>query len=172
MSRYHRRSALTSAKLGCALFIVGFYFLYSYFNEFTPYTSGRHRPAPLVIQCQTWPNGTGEVDNEKRTRILHAMRHTFQGYLTKAWTHDDIKPVTGGTRRSRNGWGVFVVDSSSTLALMGLRSELSRAMQFIADGIDFNNPVGLVDPFETTIRYLGGILSLVDLIDAGVVPKR
>ena len=172
MPPYQRRSAVTLAKLASGLFVVLFYFLYSRLYDPTPYTSGRQRPAPLIIQHQTWPNATGAADEAKRARIVRAMRQTFNGYLEKAWTHDDVKPVTGGTRRSRNGWGVFIVDSSSTLALMGLWNELTRSVNYIINDIDFNNPVGLVDPFETTIRYLGGILSLVDLTDAGVIPIR
>jgi mannosyl-oligosaccharide alpha-1,2-mannosidase len=166
-----RRTAVTIAKLSCAVFIVLFYLLYSSFNSPTPYTQGGlKRPNALSITYTQWnETNTGDTDDEKRGRIQRVMRQTWNGYLERAWTHDEIKPVTGGTRRSRNGWGVFVVDSSSTLALMGMWNELARAVGFILE-IDFNNPVGLVDPFETTIRYLGGILSLVDMMDAGVIP--
>ena len=116
-------------------------------------------------------NNTGTPDHDKLKRISRAMRDTYQGYANQAWGHDDILPVTGGTRRSRNGWAVFIVDSSSTLAVMRMWSEMKRNVEFIINNIDFNSPIGVVDPFETTIRYLGGIVSLIDMYDAGMIPN-
>lgn len=40
-------------------------------------------------------------------------------------------------------------------------------MDFTIHSLDFSRASDLVDPFETTIRYLGAMVSTVDLLDAG-----
>jgi mannosyl-oligosaccharide alpha-1,2-mannosidase len=112
------------------------------------------------------------VDLVKKKRVKEAMEHTFRGYRNRAWGSDDVKPDSGGPRNSRNKWGAFIVDSSTTLALMGMWEELAEELDFIVTKIEFRSPVGLVDPFETTIRYLGGLVSLVELGDSGVIPAK
>lgn len=52
----------------------------------------------------------------------------------------------------RNGWGATIVDGLSTLILAGLEEELFDALNYTVQ-IDFTAPDGLVDPFETIIRY-------------------
>ena len=123
------------------------------------------------IQKQTWDNGTSLADEKRASAVVTAAKRTFELYRSKAWGYDDIHPISGGTGSSRNGWGAFIIDSSTTLALMGLWDELSLEIEYIVQSLDFGETQGLVDPFETTIRYLGGLVSLIDLIDAGVVPK-
>ncbi|KAI9678493.1 MAG: hypothetical protein M1829_002091 [Trizodia sp. TS-e1964] len=112
------------------------------------------------------------ADKEKANRIKKAMKRTFWKYRLKAWGFDDILPITGGHYSSRNGWGAMIVDSASTLAIMGLWEELQLSIDHIIDSVDFEEPYGLVDSFETTIRYIGGLTSVVDLIDHGVVPAH
>lgn len=41
-----------------------------------------------------------------------------------------------------------------------------QQLGFVLDELDFSKAEGLVDPFETTIRYLGALVSTVDLLDA------
>ncbi len=50
---------------------------------------------------------------------------------------------------------------------MGLSAELQLSVEYIINSIDFTTAENLVDPFETTIRYLGALVSLTDLIDSG-----
>ncbi|KAF2877563.1 mannosyl-oligosaccharide alpha-1,2-mannosidase-like protein [Massariosphaeria phaeospora] len=123
------------------------------------------------IQYAEWQNGTDGADVDKAEKVRGAMKYTFWNYREHAWGCDDILPVSGGNSTSRNGWGAFIVDSASTLALMGLWDELALSIEHIIS-IDFSTAADLVDPFETTIRYLGGLVSLVDLIDAGLVPTN
>jgi mannosyl-oligosaccharide alpha-1,2-mannosidase len=52
----------------------------------------------------------------------------------------------------RNGWGATIVDGLSTLIIAGLQDELVAALNHTVK-IDFTSPDGLVDPFETIIRY-------------------
>jgi mannosyl-oligosaccharide alpha-1,2-mannosidase len=148
--------------------------LYLIIKEFSHPTVHAHKIIPTWgahIQNTEWQNGTEKADTEKAELIRAAMKHTFRQYRQNAWGNDDIRPVTGGNYSSRNGWGAFIVDSSTTLAVMGLWDELAESVQFITS-VDFSISQGLVDPFETTIRYLGGLVSLIDLADSGVIPEK
>lgn len=122
------------------------------------------------MQFEKWEKNEGKADINKRAQIKAAMQHTYRGYRQKAWGKDDIKPVSGGYNNTRNGWGAFIVDSSTTLVMMGMWDELKEELDFITK-IDFTVSEELVDPFETTIRYLGGMVSIVELGDAGLIPS-
>jgi mannosyl-oligosaccharide alpha-1,2-mannosidase len=171
MLRKARRSPIAISKLLCATFIILFYIFYSQLNP-PALTIGQPLPKRPSIQFEKWRNNTGKADIERRKRVREAMEHTFRGYRNKAWGTDDIQPVSGGIKNSRNGWGAFIVDSSTTLAIMGMWEELSQEITFIVNEIDFRLGNGMVDPFETTIRYLGAIVSLVELGDAGIIPNN
>ncbi|KAF2805479.1 mannosyl-oligosaccharide alpha-1,2-mannosidase-like protein [Mytilinidion resinicola] len=166
-----RRNPTSSFKLLAAFLIITFYLVIRGFSG-SESSSHKRRHAPLGahIQFEGWKNGSGHADEEKATQVREAMKHTFSKYREYAWGYDDIKPVSGGNGTSRNGWGAFIVDTASTLALMGMWDELELEVDHIIDKVNFTTAYGLVDPFETTIRYLGGLLSVVDLIDAGTVP--
>jgi mannosyl-oligosaccharide alpha-1,2-mannosidase len=170
MFRKSRRNPVALSKILCALFIVAFYLVYSQLNP-PALTIGQPLPKRPSIQFDKWRNGTGKADLDKKKRVREAMEHTFRGYHNRAWGADDILPVSGYSKNSRNGWGAFIVDSSTTLAVMGMWEQLLEEVNFIVDEIDFRVPDGKVDPFETTIRYLGGMVSLVELGDAGVIPN-
>ncbi|ORY59231.1 mannosyl-oligosaccharide alpha-1,2-mannosidase-like protein [Pseudomassariella vexata] len=157
---------LSRFKILTAVVVVALYFLF--FRSPTPPPRVAQRPR---IQLTTWRDGKGLADNAKASAVLGAMAHTFKGYHEMAWGSDGVRPISGRKRDDRNGWGCFIVDSATTLALMGMWDELELSIQFIKE-IDFSHPKGLVDPFETTIRYLGGLVSLVDLIDIGIVPDH
>jgi mannosyl-oligosaccharide alpha-1,2-mannosidase len=169
MLRQASRHPITFSKLLCGVFIVTFYIIYSQLNP-PALTKGQPLPKRQSIQFERWRNNTGKADVEKKNKVKEAMAHTFRGYKSRAWGTDDIKPVTGGTRNSRNGWGAFIVDSSTTLSVMGMWEELLSEINFMIE-TDFTTPAGKVDVFETTIRYLGGLVSLVELGDAGVIPN-
>lgn len=165
-----RRHPASAFKLLAAFLVVSFYLVLRGF----PSTESRTRKTPLFgtrVQFEGWKNDSGAADEAKADQVVNAMKYTFWRYKEYAWGYDDIKPVSGGNKTSRNGWGAFIVDTTTTLALMGLWDELALEVDHIVDSIDFNIAQGLVDPFETTIRYLGALVSLTDLLDAGVVPS-
>lgn len=69
---------------------------------------------------------------------------------------------------SFNGWGVSIVDSLDTLLLLGLGPQFERAMDHI-NALNFTQSQHDVAPFfETTIRYLGGLLSAYALVEDGI----
>src|SRR5579862_3237791 len=132
----------------------------------------------------------GEVwggDARRADRVVETMKRTFWKYRIRSWGFDDIKPLSGGQGTSRyvcqfnltrlrvahslrllsdllvfrNGWCAFIVDTSTTLAVMGMWEELQLEVDHITEKIDFATADGGVDTFETTIRYLGALVSLV-----------
>jgi mannosyl-oligosaccharide alpha-1,2-mannosidase len=165
-SKFERNPQSSFKLLACVL-VITLYLLIKEFQNPTvhqPFTT----PVGAHVQYAQW-NGTGKAHQKRADSVRDAMRYTFRKYRETAWGYDDVLPVSGKGSSSRNGWGAFIVDSASTLALMGLWDELSHSIEHIL-GIDFTTAEDLVDPFETTIRYLGGLLSIVDLYDAGLIP--
>ncbi|EXJ55330.1 hypothetical protein A1O7_08257 [Cladophialophora yegresii CBS 114405] len=95
--------------------------------------------------------------------IKEAMVHSWHGYRQKAWLHDELAPVTGGSRKTLGGWSVTLVDALDTLYLMGMTGEFDEAVAAVAD-IDFTTATQLpINVFETTIRYLGGLIGAYDV---------
>ncbi|KAF1812061.1 seven-hairpin glycosidase, partial [Eremomyces bilateralis CBS 781.70] len=162
----------TTFKFLSAALVLIFYFVFMSFKTPTPHHR-MHLPKVKTppIQFGHAVKYSISPDPEKLRRTRDAMQHTWYAYRNHAWGHDGIKPVSGKPDDSRNGWGAFIVDSSTTLALMDLWSELKLNIQHILR-IDFTQAIGLVDPFETTIRYLGGMLSLIEMSDAGLIPEK
>ncbi|EXJ94169.1 hypothetical protein A1O1_02562 [Capronia coronata CBS 617.96] len=110
-----------------------------------------------------------ESETARRTRharldsIRSAMVHSWTGYRSKAWLHDELAPVTGGYRTTFNGWAATLIDSLDTLWIMGLKADFEEAVAAVA-AIDFDTPAHLpINVFETTIRYLGGLLGAYDV---------
>ncbi|KAJ9613194.1 hypothetical protein H2200_003135 [Cladophialophora chaetospira] len=95
--------------------------------------------------------------------IKEAMQHSWNGYRNHAWLKDELSPVTGGHRTSLGGWSVTMIDALDTLWLMGMKTEFEEAVEEVTN-IDFNTPAQLpINVFETTIRYLGGLLGAYDV---------
>lgn len=105
----------------------------------------------------------GKRDEEKLKVIKDAFMHTWSSYKKLAWGKDELRPVSGKSRDPFNGWGATLVDSLDTLWMMGLKDEFEEAVKKVED-IDFTtSPRQDIPVFETTIRYLGGLLSAYDI---------
>ncbi|KAI0046482.1 glycoside hydrolase family 47 protein [Auriscalpium vulgare] len=91
--------------------------------------------------------------------VRDAFLHAYHGYEKYAAPHDELLPLTNMSIDSFNGWGVSIYDSLDTMLLMNLTEEFDRAMVTVAQA-NFSLPTNQFAPFfETTIRYLGGMLS-------------
>ena len=100
---------------------------------------------------------------EKRNEIKEAFKHSWSGYRKYAWLHDEVRPVSGGSRDPFCSWAATLVDALDTLVIMGLDEEFREATEAL-EQIDFTtSPRSDVPLFETTIRYLGGLLAAHDL---------
>lgn len=100
---------------------------------------------------------------EKLERITNMFSHSWSGYRSQAWLHDELSPKSGGRRDPFCGWGATLVDTLDTLWIMNLKEEFEEAVQAVK-GIDFTTATRNDIPlFETVIRYLGGLLGAYDV---------
>lgn len=104
---------------------------------------------------------------KKRLERLNAVKasfaHSWAGYKFNAWKKDEVKPVDGGSETSFGGWAATLVDTLDTLWIMGMKAEFQEAVEAVAE-IDFTETEEeTLNVFETTIRYLGGLIAAYDL---------
>ncbi|KAL1303304.1 hypothetical protein AAFC00_006709 [Neodothiora populina] len=101
----------------------------------------------------------------KLAAVKEVAARSWKGYRDNAFMHDEVKPVTGGFKDPFCGWAATLVDGLDTLWIMGLKEEFEEAVRAVGK-IDFTtSPRKDIPLFETTIRYLGGLLSAYDLSD-------
>ncbi|KAJ6541128.1 glycoside hydrolase family 47 protein [Mycena sp. CBHHK59/15] len=89
---------------------------------------------------------------------------SYNAYREFAFGHDDLSPVSKSFSDGRNGWGASIVDAMPTMFVMGLTDFFNEAVNF-SSNIDFSKSQtsDTVSLFETTIRYVGGLLSAYEL---------
>ena len=103
-----------------------------------------------------------------RKRRQAAVKMTFErcwsAYKMYAWKQDELMPIFGRSKTTFGGWGATLVDSLDTLWIMDMKDEFNEAVAAVTE-IDFAPGHGELNMFETTIRYLGGLLAAYDLTD-------
>lgn len=100
---------------------------------------------------------------ERRHAVKQAFLHTWEGYKKFAWLQDEVAPVSGGFKNTFGQRGASLVDALDTLVIMDLDDEFELAVRAVKR-IEFTTAgTRRLNVFETTIRYLGGLLSAYDL---------
>lgn len=102
-----------------------------------------------------------------RLQRLEAVKsnftHAWNGYKQHAWLNDEVRPISGTGLNTFGGWAATLVDSLDTLWMMDMTSEFEDAVKAV-EKIDFTqSTLDEINVFETTIRYLGGLLAAYDL---------
>lgn len=97
----------------------------------------------------------------RRNAVKAAIAHAWDAYATSAWGRDELLPLSrSGADNFSPGLGTTIVDSLSTLYLVGgLDGRYDAARKWVRDHLDFSQ-VGRVIVFETVIRILGGLISV------------
>ena len=110
-----------------------------------------------------------QSDNSTEAQRAQAVKDAFQfawdGYYKYAFPNDELHPVSNSFSDTRNGWGASAFDALSTALVMGFPDIVAEIVNYIPT-VDFKQP-RTGDPvslFETTIRYLGGMLAGYDLL--------
>ncbi|KAK5662016.1 hypothetical protein OQA88_10127 [Cercophora sp. LCS_1] len=103
--------------------------------------------------------------------VKQAFDISWDGYYKYAFPHDSLRPLTNRYSDDRNGWGASAVDALSTAIVMRNYPVVEQIVKYIPT-IDFDTTTDEVSLFETTIRYLGGLLSAVDLLSANTTAKE
>ncbi|KAF8155649.1 glycoside hydrolase family 47 protein [Crassisporium funariophilum] len=101
-----------------------------------------------------------------RDAVEKIFTDSYSAYKEFAFGHDDLSPLSQGFSDGRNGWGATIVDAMTTMHIMGLDDLFAEAVNF-SSKIDFSKSQtpDTVSVFETTIRFLGGLLSAYELSD-------
>lgn len=131
-------------------------------------TPSSHYPPSGYPTPSTYPGGGGETETEAKERaaaVVEAFEHAWSGYYSYAFPNDELLPVNNNFSNSRNGWGASAADALSTALIMDLPDIYNVILAHIPT-IDWSVSYEdeQVSLFETTIRYLGGILSAYDLL--------
>jgi mannosyl-oligosaccharide alpha-1,2-mannosidase len=100
---------------------------------------------------------------ERLAAVKASFVHSWEGYKKEAWLRDEVIPIEGGFRDTFGGWAATLVDSLDGLWIMGLETEFQAAARAV-EKIDFSTThTDRINVFETTIRYLGGLLAAYDI---------
>ncbi|CAK9063785.1 unnamed protein product [Durusdinium trenchii] len=94
----------------------------------------------------------------KADEVREAFLHAWKGYERYAWGKDELQPVSRLGRNTFGGLGLTILDSLTTLWLMGFDEAFEKGLRFVKDDLDFDNADSDVSVFELTIRALGGLL--------------
>jgi len=124
-------------------------------------TAPTHALSPKDAEWQT-------AAEEVREAFLHAWR----GYRRHAWGYDDLKPLSKKGRDSFGNIGMTVLDSLTTLHLMGLHKEFEQGAEFVSKHLDFDTADREISIFEITIRALGGLLGAHSLTGRQIFLQR
>ncbi|KAH8103847.1 glycoside hydrolase [Cristinia sonorae] len=126
--------------------------------------------SPNISPALRWGPYVGESDRTKLAnqstvwfqraeRVRNAYIHAYSNYRRYAFPHDEIMPLSKEWQDNFNGWGVSVFDSLDTMYLMRLDEEFSNALDLVERTTFSMEKNATLSVFETTIRYLGGLLS-------------
>jgi hypothetical protein len=104
-----------------------------------------------------------------REETRAAFFHSYDSYLTFAYPHDELKPLSCEPRSYLNktrgtlddvlgGFMLTLIDSLDSLLVMREFQRFNEALVMIRSDLSFDKDVS-VSVFETNIRVLGGLLS-------------
>lgn len=126
--------------------------------------TGKPKPIPKIQHVFETESPAAKADREAKLDIIKGVfKRSWDGYREYAWLQDELSPVSGKFRNPFASWGATLVDALDTLWIMGMKKEFEEAAKAV-DEIDFTTtPRPDIPLFETTIRYLGGLLAAYDL---------
>ncbi|KAL2144813.1 hypothetical protein VTI28DRAFT_8475 [Corynascus sepedonium] len=104
------------------------------------------------------------VSKQRADAVKEAFQFSWDGYYRHAFPHDSLRPATNRYADDRNGWGASAVDALSTALVLEEWDVVDQILEYIPT-INFDNTTTEVSLFETTIRYLGGLVSAYDIIN-------
>ncbi|KAJ2793806.1 hypothetical protein H4R20_006428, partial [Coemansia guatemalensis] len=117
------------------------------------------------VQASNFSN-SDEVQRLRASRAADVRKgfvHAWNAYRKYAFGADEINPLTLEPVTTRNGWGASLIDALDTLYVMGLDDEFKEAAERVSR-INFDKNDGEPSKvFETSIRYIGGLISAYEL---------
>jgi mannosyl-oligosaccharide alpha-1,2-mannosidase len=142
-------------------------------ETYIPLPTGTPRKLPRVqFDFPPEPASQKSLREKRRVIVRNEFLRSWNSYKEKAWMRDELAPVTYKGVDTFGGWGATLVDTLDTLWIMGLKKEFYEAVEAVA-AIDFGDCEShTISVFETTIRYLGGLLSAYDLSQEKVLLEK
>ena len=133
-------------------------------SSLIPLPTGTPRKIPQIqFNFPPEPQSRTQEIRKRRDAVKRSFERAWNGYKKKAWSKDELLPLSGGSRDKFGGWAATLVDSLDTLLIMNLTSDFTQAVKVVKI-IDFGwTEDEEINVFETTIRYLGGLLAAIDL---------
>lgn len=130
-----------------------------------PLPTGKPKSVPRVQH--NFGSESPEVKAKREDRLAEVkaeMKRAWDGYEKFAFGHDELVPIEKSFKDPFCGWAATLVDAMDTLWIMGLKEEFNSAYKGLRD-IDFTTTPhrNEIPVFETTIRYLGGLLAAYDV---------
>lgn len=102
-------------------------------------------------------------NHAKKQEVRDVFVESWQAYTLSAWGQDEFHPISkSGKNMIPGGMGWIVIDALDTMHLMELDQLLSNARDWVVNVHTFDVDAE-VNVFETTIRMLGGLLSIYHL---------
>uniref|UniRef100_A0A0E0CRA4 alpha-1,2-Mannosidase n=1 Tax=Oryza meridionalis TaxID=40149 RepID=A0A0E0CRA4_9ORYZ len=108
-----------------------------------------------------------------RNKVLEMFYHAYDNYITYAFPHDELKPLTKSFTDSLselgnlnlehlpndyNGSALTLVESLSSLVVLGNLTEFERGVLWLSENLTFDVDAR-INLFECNIRLLGGLIS-------------
>lgn len=108
-----------------------------------------------------------------REKVREMFYHAYENYMKHAFPHDELKPLTQSFTDSLselgnlklehlppdyNGSALTLIESLSSLVIMGNNTEFERAVIWLSENLTFNIDAR-INLFECNIRVLGGLIS-------------
>lgn len=118
----------------------------------------------VVTQGKAFKAPVYKPNKGRSDAVKEAFNFAWKGYVDHAFPHDSLQPVDNTWRDDRNGWGASAVDALSTAIIMENQAAVDKILNHIST-INFDKSATDVSFFETSIRYLAGMLSGYDLLD-------
>ena len=128
--------------------------------RYPEYKDGNYKPPEWTDEERKELNDLAQA---RSVMVKNAMKHAWSGYRRYCWGKDELLPLSNTCKDNYGGLGTTLIDSLSTLWLMGMEEEFYQARDWVKDSLTFYTVEGGVSLFETTIRILGGLLSAFDL---------
>ncbi|KAI0538558.1 glycoside hydrolase family 47 protein [Xylaria digitata] len=133
-------------------------------SEIIPLPAAKPKKIPAIQYAFEKESPEARETREARQQQVKAeMERGWAGYWQYARGHDELSPVSKKFRDPFCGWAATLIDSLDTLWIMGMEDEFKEALLEV-EKIDFTvSKRHEIPVFETTIRYLGGLIAAYDV---------
>ncbi|KAH7688815.1 Glycoside hydrolase family 47 protein [Dioscorea alata] len=134
-------------------------------------------PFLFVVILVLSPFLVSAFDEARRIRMREEVRrmfyHAYENYMTYAFPHDELKPLTSTYTDSLSelgnlklehlpenykGSALTLIESLSSLVILGNNTEFERGVLWLSENLTFDVDVR-INLFECNIRVLGGLVS-------------